>query len=448
MKDRVFIIWSGNNTVALKVKEKLEKQQYICIVGGNSDNNSRYASVGDTVLSQIKACNQAIVIFQKKENDTVSNNLFFELGYVLAMYGMTKVHCVKKINEQVELPSDFDNSFIETINETDDDAFTDGIVRSFFERQKMSVRENKMYLINNRYLLHEKIAAHYSPEGSKCSDYELAQYLLFYLQAAYMFEDEERVGKEISALAENHFHDISDELKLSVNICLSYLKMVQNIQIDETTREVYISRDVFWEFKKAYSLYERSVVQDDIGLFAEWANIFIAQHFSFASMLFANNTQIDEETRKNLRTKQAEYSLKTLDLIVVLLRQLSGDEKNDENGLLSLLRSYCYRNLFLAKKALQEDDADEWLEKTLQEREKLKNNFGRGTIDTQLYNNFCMEYYLSLVNYLSYKTDVDPFDKEMYISEIREYLNSLAKEKNKNAYIQQIALWCDQAEQK
>lgn len=138
MKDKVFIAWSGSNEIAFRVKSILEKKyNYVCSIGGNSDNNSKFSSVGDTVIQQIKSCNQAIVIFQNRRDGSVSNNLFFELGYVMAMYGMKKVHCVKRKNEEVILPSDFDNSFVETLNESgDDEAFAKNIVSYFISRQK------------------------------------------------------------------------------------------------------------------------------------------------------------------------------------------------------------------------------------------------------------------------------------------------------------------------
>ncbi len=163
MKDKVFIAWSGSNSIALEVKRLLEKDyNYVCSIGGNSDNSSKFSSVGDTVIQQIKSCNQAIVIFQNRKDGAVSNNLFFELGYVMAMYGMKKVHCVKRANEDVVLPSDFDNSFVEALDDRNDaTSFAQEIVAYFIGRQKMSINENKMYLINNRYLIHDKIVSHY-----------------------------------------------------------------------------------------------------------------------------------------------------------------------------------------------------------------------------------------------------------------------------------------------
>ncbi len=448
MKDRVFIAWSGSNKVATLVKNLLEKNHnYVCSIGGNADNSSRFASVGDTVLQQIKTCNQAIVIFQNRADGAVSNNLFFELGYVLASYGQKKIHCVKRAQEDVVLPSDFDNSFIENIDDANSSAetFAQGIVDYFISRQKMSINENKMYLINNRYLIHDKIVSHYSETGSKCSDYELAQYLLFYLQAAHMFGDEKRVYNEILDFNNAHHYEFSEELSLSVNICLSFLDMVMNIKAKDNA-DVYITEDVFWKFRNDYRHYERILVDDDIGVFDEWAAVFIAEHFAFAYMLVANNDEFDADMKIRFNGKARDYALKTIDSIARLEERTPSKENNDSIGLISLFKAYVYRNIYIAKQNLGEPDADIWLEKTLKERSSLRKNFGKGTIDTQLYNNFCMEYYLALVNYLSCADpeDIDEFELMMHRKEIREYLKSVKKDNIENPYLKQIANWCNQ----
>lgn len=42
MKDKIFLIWSGSNDVAQKIKYILEEEyNYICYVGGNNENNSQ-----------------------------------------------------------------------------------------------------------------------------------------------------------------------------------------------------------------------------------------------------------------------------------------------------------------------------------------------------------------------------------------------------------------------
>lgn len=448
MKDRVFIAWSGTSAVAKKVKNILEKElNYVCSIGGNSDNDSTFTSVGDTVIQQIKTCNQAIIIFQNKSNGTVSNNLFFELGFVLAMYGQKKIHCVKMANEDVVLPSDFDNSFVETIHcdSTDSDGFARGIVKYFLSRQKMSVNENKMYLINNRYLIYDKISSHYSEMGSKCSDYELAQYLLYYMQAAHMFGDVKRIQQEIMEFKQKHHFEFAPELALSVNLSLTYFNILLNIKSNNANNDIYIDQMTFWNAKKQYSHYLKTHQKDKIGIFDEWVKVFITTQFAFAYLLGANNPELDNESRILFYQQCTEYNFEALEAIEELERCAPCRENNDSVGLLSLFRAYVYRNMFLAKKYIGSDDTLTWLELTLKEREQLKNNFGKGTIDSRLYINFCMEYYLSLVHYLSCQDDIeiDPFDIMMYKKEIKDFINSLKEEANNNVFLAQIDSWCN-----
>ena len=246
MKDQIFIGWSGTNNVALEIKKRLEAKNYRCYIGGNADNSSQFSSVGDTVIQQIKNCNQAIMIFQNRNDGQVSGNLFFELGYVLAMYGQQKVHCVKKRRETVVLPSDFDNSFIEALEADNDDDYAESIVNYFMGRQKLSVDTNKMYLINNRYMIHEMIQAHYSETGSKCSDYELAQYILFYMQASVMYQDEPKILEELTQFKRYHNNEFSAELHNAVNLSIAFLEVQSNLRNDQEA--VYIEDSVFREY--------------------------------------------------------------------------------------------------------------------------------------------------------------------------------------------------------
>jgi len=447
MRDKVFIAWSGSSEAAMLVKNLLERQyNYICSIGGNMDNNSKFSSVGDTVIQQIKTCNQAIVIFQNRADGAVSNNLFFELGYVLALYGQKKVHCVKKLNEEVILPSDFDNSFVTPIKDNSNlNDFAQGIVDYFIARQKMSINENKMFLINNRYIIRDKINSHYSEAGSKCSDYELAQYILFYMQASHMFGDEKKIYQEILDFKNQHGLAFSNELSLSVNLCLTFFEMVNNIKYNEELSEVYIDEEIFWESRSEYVHYAKNLVSDDLGIFDEWASVFIYEQLTFAYMLIANNHSFDLQSRLSFHKQSKDYALISLDMIHNLEKNTPSKENNDSIGLISLIKAYIYRNLYLSKKELKENDAGIWLKKTMEERKSLKNHFGRGAIDTQLYNNFCMEYYLSLVNYLTYD-DLDEKINELEISfykrEINNYVESVKKNTAQNIYLKQIMHWC------
>ena len=442
MKDQIFIGWSGSNEVALKIKKILETKNYKCTIGGNADNSSKFSSVGDTVIQQIKNCNQAIMIFQNRADGMVSNNLFFELGYVLAMYGPTKIHCVKRADEQVVLPSDFDNSFVEPIKCGDDETFVNEIISYFFKRQKMSINVNKMMLINNRYKMHDYIQSHYSEQGSKCSDYELAQYILFYMQAGHMFGDERKTYREIKHFKDQYHQYFSDELSVAVNISLSFYEMIMNIQLREDG-EFFIDRSTFRQFRDKYKglREETANIKDDMGAFDDWANVFTSEHFTYAYTLYAMNPDLSEESmQKNMResiawAEVALQDMKTLEAAAPV------KDNNDHKGILSLFYSYIYRNMFLAYKCLNDEKgAMSCLEKTKKERTALKTNFEIGSIDTQLHENFAMEYYLTLTEYLTYadKFDLDEDDIEDYKDEVKAYLKDTKRLTEHSKYVERI----------
>lgn len=442
MKDRIFIAWSGANDTALKIKRILEEKSYKCTIGGNADNNSKFSSVGDTVIQQIKNCNQAIVIFQNRADGKVSNNLFFELGFVLAMYGQTKVHCVRKRSEQVVLPSDFDNSFVEPIDDGDEEKFVSGIIDYFIERQKMSVNENKMLLMNNRYKMHDYIQSHFSEQGSKCSDYELAQYLLFYMQAAHMFGDEKKVYKEMRKFKDENHAAFSDELAVAVNMCITFFEMTSNICFSEGG-EFYLERSAFRRFRDNYIQYRDEIVSDDLGTFDEWANVFLSEHLAYAYSLYAWNPELSEENARKNMEKSRYWAQTSMDDIARLEQSAPIRDNYDHKGILSLFRAYIFRNQFIACKFLGEKEEEiKWLMLTKKERTALKNNFEIGSIDSQLYDNFSMEYYLTLIEYLGYaeRLGLDEDDVEDYKDEIANYLKESKVQSDHSKYVERIDL--------
>lgn len=441
MKDHIFIAWSGSNKIALRIKNVLETKNYKCTIGGNADNSSKFASIGDTVLQQLRNCNQAIVIFQNREDGKVSNNLFFELGFALATYGQTKVHCVKKKGEDVVLPSDFDNSFLESVDcEGDDDKFVDGIIKYFFERQRMSITVNKMMLINNRYLIHDYIQSHFSEQGSKCSDYELAQYVLFYMQAGYMFGDEKKVRNELKKFKDDYHAYFSDELSIAVNMAITFFDMLLSIKPTDDGG-FYIDRSVFRHFKDCYVQYRNEIREDDTGTFYEWAKVFISEQLSYAYGLYSENPELTEEKALANVVKCKEWAETSLDDFAVLEKSAPIRDNNDHKGILSLLYSYMYRNLFLCYKALGDSEKElEYLKKTKKERTSLKTLFEPGTIDSMLADNFAMEYYLTLVEYLYYadKLGLDEDEIQDYEDEIRDFVIATKRQNDRSRYVDRI----------
>ncbi len=439
MKDKIFLIWSGDNQIAIKVKAILEgEHNYICYVGGNHTNDSQMMSVGDTVIRQMKNCNQAIVFFQNKADSGISNNLFFELGYVSSSYGLKKVHCVKRKGDAITLPSDFDNAFVEGIEAQDNDEYAKNIVKYFLGRQKLSVDTNKMFLINNRYMIHEMLQMHYSDLGSKCSDYELAQYVMFYMQASVMFQDEAKALGELKEFKRLHNTEFSAELNQSVNLSIAFLEAQVSLIADKDL--VYLSDVAFRKYFTVCKDMVEDIRDDDSGTYDEWARVIVSENLAYVCSLYAQNPKVSDEMRKYLLERVVYYGEMCLNFITNLEDRTPSKENNDSIGLIGLFRAYIYRHLFNASIAVKQEKSEEWLMATLKERKNLLRNFDNNSIDSQIYANFEMEYYLSLVEYLDYsnKANIDPFDYMMYLSDLDAFISHFENRNNMYAYVQKI----------
>lgn len=440
MKDKIFIIWSGENKTAMMVKNILEnKHNYLCYVGGNQYNDSQMLSIGDTVVKQMKTCNQAIVIFSNKNNSGVSNNLYFELGFVSSNYGMKKVHCVKRHNDNIILPSDFDNSFVENIMASNEEEYVEGIVNYFLTRQKLSVDTNKMYLINNRYIIHEMLQVHYSDIGSKCSDYELAQYVLFYTQSGILYQDEYKILEELKNFKRQYFNEFSAELHQSVNLCIAYLEVASNlISIGDI---VYIDSDIFRSYFNVCKNMSQEINEDSFGSFNDWAKLILSENLAFVCTLYASNPNTPESLKKQLYRKSIEYAEIGITYINKLEHSTACKENNDNVGLVSLFKAFLYRHLFNSYRVIDFDKAEKWIKLSLKERQSLLNIFDVNSVDTKIYNNFEIQYYVNLSEYIDYiKPDnIDEFEYMMYINDIDNFISKYQAERNVHAYIHKIS---------
>ena len=76
----------------------------------------------------------------------------------------------------------------------------------------------------------------------------------------------------------------------------------------------------------------------------------------------------------------------------------------------------------------------------MEERVGLKQNFEIGTIDSQLYANFAMEYYLARLEYLQNADalGLDPFDCSIYMEELEAYIQDHKEKTNETDYFNKI----------
>ena len=431
MKDKVYIIWSGDTNIAKRVKEKLKKEDYYCIIGGNSDNNSIYTSVEDTILNQIKTCNQAIVIFQNRNDGMVSNNVFYELGYAQALYGIKKIHCVKGAGSAINMPSDFGNAFIEPLEDKTDNDFADNIVSFFLSRQKLSIDENKMALINNRAFLADKIKTYQSGQGASCSDYELAQYILFYTLAATLFQDEYDVLKELQQFKKISGNEFSTELHLAILIGISYLNVQINLMSNDNA--VYITRNCFVKYYRSCGNLYDTLGEEAFDL---WAKMMLAENIAYVCSLYIDGPNITVADRDLCTELIKDYSDKCIETIK-LLESIS-NSSNDRSGILALYKSYVFRHLFDIEK--DNEKRLEYLIKSKENQELLLRMFDDISIDSDIYDFFKMEYLLNLEAYWlenKHITPEDNFEFGIDIEEIRAFIDEHTENKSK-AYLRKI----------
>jgi hypothetical protein len=132
-----------------------------------------------------------------------------------------------------------------------------------------------------------------------------------------------------------------------------------------------------------------------------------------------------------------------LKYIEILEKSTPCVENNDEVGLVSLFKSYLFRNTYVSYKKLGNDEYNHWLKLSMKERKSLLRNFSQGSIDSKLYANFEMEYYLALAEYLLFSEagEIDRFEQKMCLGEIKRYLSEVEKEDNGNFYVDQIGMY-------
>ena len=97
--------------------------------------------------------------------------------------------------------------------------------------------------------------------------------------------------------------------------------------------------------------------------------------------------------------------------------------------------------MFNASCVVDEENAKKWLDLSLKERRQLLRSFDANSIDSKIYSNFEMEYYLSLVEYLEHGEDdeVDEFEKMMYLDEINSYVEKYQNANSVHPFVRKIA---------
>ncbi len=468
MKDKVFIAWSGSNSVARKVRDILRFHGYEGIVGGNDNNGSTHFTIGEVVISQIKSCNQAILILQKKGGEEiVSSNLFFEMGYVFSRYGAQKVHAVKQKNEVLNIPTDIENFFIEPVcdfieidgeNIFNEDIFAKGIVDYFLKRQQLTIGGSKMELISDYNKLLRFIQG-----KDKCSTYELAQYVLYFMQSAYLFDEVDEALKELDQMCCHLGGVVQNELAVAVDICRAYFGLVNNIKVVENTDKLFMDATAYYDYEETVDnllleivdlIENNKRIKDEYGniennleeyIFGSLAKLFLCEHMTYACVLCTENPQESVENKNVVYDTLLKYAKAALDEITLL-----SNNKNfwcDRKGLFSLCTAYITRNKFFAYRGMEQNpenisEAEKALAESYRCRMDLLEQYKNKVLDSKLYSYFHMEQHLLLVDRVKYFRSLSPtkyrdrINKDLY--RIVEYAKELQKEQSQTRYNKKI----------
>lgn len=440
---KVFVAWSGNIELARKLRVYVDKVPgFSAIIGGNDAYNLDSIYVGDTIIRQIQECDQAILLIQKKKlTGQVSPNLMFEWGYVLASLNINKIHTyfIDIDSRDKDLPSDVHGIWAHSISTTDktDDQTAKDIADIFFASQNNSLNQNKMAAVIDRAQTRDNILRH--KRNPIYSNYEMAQFILCYIYSANIYRDtRDEALSDVSSLLDyfktNENTRQSNELIAASRCAIISIEFFKEIKFVHD--EQYIDPEDFDRFiDKYYSLLNSAEkLQEN-----EVKHLIIAYVYNFMSylnLLMINNDKVDAEDKID-NCRQIFISCKEAISKCEIIENLS---KENNLQLCELMRAYMYRNIYCAYRLLDKIFSKEiesefgtreciiskikqYLQLSLDERERLYNEYCVDNVNANFFANIEMEYFLSLAENGIYEDNSTK--KAMYKEKLKRYVRNM-----------------------
>ena len=444
MKGKIFIAWCGNNALATQVKDCLGDEHYTGVVGGQTGQEGGF-HVGEAVLREINQCNQAIFLVELRD-DAIRGNLLFELGYALARFDAKKIHVfyINIAQNSKQIPSDLKGIWANYLSSDPaenaewanrDDSLAKQIVSLFLKNQRTIIPEEKMGIIDSYYSIKEKIFRY--PESPYCSEYEFAQYVLFFSLAAYMFRCEKDSRNALAELM-TKLTVRSNELDCAISAALCYLDIFSEIQRETNT--LYLKRTEFRTLTRRMDGLIENVKRWEENDFSLWFLTFLCDMKNYVHILYSFCPTIPQ----NARIRCLEDSIPIAETALACCDKLVGEEKHSgivehakNRQCVMLFRAYMYRNLSTAYSILSEQKPElkekqiSSLRASLGERLQLKNYYASHSINSMLRDNFELEYFLALSELLEFEEDEDvQFDYTQDCVEYVERMRSANREEN------------------
>lgn len=429
MKGKIFIAWSGENSLAKAVKSNLESQEYIGVVGGESGRQSGLY-VGDVVLREIDQCNQAIFVVQKKADGTISNNLMFELGYSLCRFNSNKIHVyyIDIDSKDEQIPSDLQGIWARHLNTKDYPDIAQEIIKEFLINQRNIIPENKMAIIDSYHSLKEKLRKY--PEAPHCSEYELAQYVLFFSQGAYMF-DNEREGLTVLQELIKNLPSPAEELDLAIRFAICYLKVFTSWQRQNDL--LFLDRKNFKQIRQRLEGILEKVLTWPENDFTLWFLVLLQDTLNYAMVLYSFCPALTPEISRKALDTSLGYAQACLENCLKLI------DTKPNRQCAQLFAAYMYRNLatYHTRTGGDPDVIYDYLTKSFNVRQELMDYYEVHNINAHLYDNFEMEYFLALAELLGSLND--PEVMQDFLEDCQEYIQRVKDQsREKSHFISKI----------
>ncbi len=451
---KAFIAWSGNHPFALALAEHIGKQNkgVECIVGGSSVGGIGGRTVFDTIMEQMKQCDQAILLVQKHPvTGKISPNLMFEWGHLMAKLSPNKVHnfFIDLEENDPEIPSDLRGVWATSVStkEKEQSEVIKEIAEHFFKAQYFIIPDNKMTAIMEWYRVKDYISRHDTDPA--CSDFELAQYVLCYIYSAHIFTNiADDVEDDLRILSKKLGGNCANELRMAIRTARNTLNLFKAIH--STSDNIYLLYKDFDEINDAYQdlLSEVETLEEsELKLYMRaLINDFVA--FAELMMLYSPDTEGEE------RALFADKLIEDSESVIADCNAITEANFADNKQFCWLLRSYMYRGMFCAleeKKRLvesgeaeldddpveREEKMKEYLRLSLEERTQLYREYQDGNVNGIFFENVEMEYYLALAEYYPYEKD--KLKKNNYSRKLKGYVEKTKRiENEKNVFIRKI----------
>lgn len=417
-KGNVFIGWSKNHSLAGVLKEKLSSYGFYGIVGGKTESTID-PGVGVTVINQMKKCSSAIMLFSPVSTgpgNVLSGNMLFELGYLFGTLRLNKVLIVYLDVPMNSIPSDLHGMWdvqIGTAGKSEAE-IADEIVRQFMVDEDSFLDMDKLDLLSEIERIHYLIENHI--RSPICYHDEMAQIVLLYGQAAYIFDDFTSAKQILIKLLQQNIPN--DELQFAVLHCLNYFELTQNMQDgNRKDGKLFLSQRDYEKFRDA-TMEMIAEVEEFPASANAFKYMFLTmsyEYLTFANMMYCAGLS-REEIGDDLIVYRKDCAEKCL-----LYCQAMIDHDPDRNRKLGyLFQAYVYRNMAFFHQFLGEADFDELFERSIAVRKILYRQYHFSqTTAKHFVNHIRMEYFLALSDNLAFKTEERQRER---IGALRKYI--------------------------